>query len=283
MLLLGLLIFTFIGLKIAVNQLSSFTTKKDNIKYLIAGHSIPECAYNDLYIDNSFNIANSGESYFYTYLKLKYIFSKKNDFNTVFIEFTNNLVSKEMDNWIWGKKNMEHKFPKYFAFTSIDDLVLLLINNPKNFLNTLSLTLKHNLKTIIIGNLSLIDDFGGYLELDKTIDINKINTEALTEKDNSNYSKYNIEYLKKIIELCHVNGIKIILIRSPLHEAYRANISDSLMLSIKEQEFSDLYFIDFADIELEDTDFADLKHLNKNGAEKISKHFNSYLHNKLEN
>ena len=42
-----------------------------NATSIVLGHSHPECAFNDSLIDNCKNLAQSAESYFFTYNKLK--------------------------------------------------------------------------------------------------------------------------------------------------------------------------------------------------------------------
>lgn len=37
-----------------------------NSKYLLLGHSHPECAFNDSLIDNFINLSKFGDSYYYT-------------------------------------------------------------------------------------------------------------------------------------------------------------------------------------------------------------------------
>src|SRR4051812_42187597 len=59
-------------------------------KYIILGHSHPECAFNDSLISGFSNFASSGESYFYTYFKLKNITERNRNIEAVFIEFSNN-------------------------------------------------------------------------------------------------------------------------------------------------------------------------------------------------
>ena len=73
--LLTLLMFT-LGINFTLNSYtrskSQFDLKKQP-KSIVVGHSHPECAFNDSLIQEFKNFSSSGESYFYTYPKLKNI------------------------------------------------------------------------------------------------------------------------------------------------------------------------------------------------------------------
>jgi len=51
-----------------INKKTQFSLSK-NVTNIIFGHSHPEVAFNDSLISNFQNLAQSGESYFYTFLK----------------------------------------------------------------------------------------------------------------------------------------------------------------------------------------------------------------------
>jgi len=70
----------------------------NKINYLILGHSHPECNFNDSLIDNTKNLAQSGELYFYTYLKTRKILADNKQVKAIFLEFTNNEIINNMEN-----------------------------------------------------------------------------------------------------------------------------------------------------------------------------------------
>ena len=76
---------------------------KPQTKYLVLGHSHPECAFNDSLINNLKNLAQTGESYYYTYFKTIKVLEQNPSIEIVFVEFTNNQIYELMNNWIWGK------------------------------------------------------------------------------------------------------------------------------------------------------------------------------------
>ena len=91
------------------------------------------------------------------------------------------------------------------------------------------------------------------------------------------FSTTNIEYLKKIIAYYHSKGKNVYLLRSPQDGEYDGKQNEHAFDSICEKEFSSLQFLDFNEFELNKSDFADLEHLNYEGANKFSKWFNQNL------
>src|SRR5690554_8088243 len=90
-----------LGLIVLINASLSFIERKysdfkldEHPKYIVVGHSHPECAFNDSLIPELKNISHSGESYFYSYFKTKQVVQQNTSIEVVFIEFTNNQIVK---------------------------------------------------------------------------------------------------------------------------------------------------------------------------------------------
>lgn len=276
--LLILIILTYLDRKNANFKLSS------NPKYLIIGHSHPECAFNDSIISNFKNVSSSGESYFYNYVKLKKIVHQNPSIDVVFIEFTNNQVNIKMDEWIWGNKYMSKSFPKYSSFMDFEDHYLLMKKNPVNYLNTTSLSLKRKIEILMRNKVNYSSKIGGYLHLkrDKTDSILK-KRDVLKPKKISinNISKANLLYLDKMVSFCKKNGKRVVFIRSPQHKKYLGYSNEKVYKKILESRYSDIEYLDFSNFELKNSQFGDLEHLNYKGAIIFSKWFNHYLKNNL--
>src|SRR5688572_3458168 len=87
-------------------------------KYLVVGHSHPECAFNDSLVPGLVNLANSGEAYIYTSIKAQKMLAENPHIKTLFIEYSNNQVNARMDEWTWGDEFMPSKVSKYGAIMS---------------------------------------------------------------------------------------------------------------------------------------------------------------------
>ncbi|MGV8813804.1 MAG: hypothetical protein ACOH2D_06800 [Gelidibacter sp.] len=83
-------------------------------------------------------------------------------------------------------------------------------------------------------------------------------------------SNYDILYLKKMIELCKKNNVKVVFVRSPYHEKFIGRKYESLFQMYRKENFENIDFLDCKDFEIENFEFADLQHLNYKGANKFS-------------
>jgi hypothetical protein len=253
-----------------------------NYEYLMVGHSHPQCAYNDSLIGNFKNISASGESYFYTYYKLKELLKDNDSVETVMIEFTNNQVDSAMDTWIWSDKSISQFYSKYGSFVNLKDQVLLGKKNVGSLLNSFSTLHKRNFMRMIKSDYSYEDQVGGYVHYEE----NSLETAKNIQKENLNpYSidesvSINLLYLEKIVQLCRDRDKTIILIRTPQHKLLRSRGNEIKYLETYYSKFSDLTLMDFNDFSIPEYAFKDLGHLNYRGATIISETIDSLIKNK---
>ena len=256
---------------------------------VILGHSHPECAFNDSLIDNCKNMAQSAESYFYTYYKLKKIIENNHQVKTVYVEFTNNQLSKKMDDWIWENPYFSYTYPKYAAFINATDYMLLFSHHAVAVLNSVSLTVKKNFLFLAKNKKDYIKEmsWGGYLYLVKSTTDSVVNEMAKDVNKRQQVllgtSTVNIVYLEKIIDLCRQNAVKIYLVRSPMHSQYTGVGNEPVFKKILATKFAGIEFLDFKDFPLANNEFADMEHLNYKGATIFSLFFNGLLKDGLLN
>jgi hypothetical protein len=262
-----------------VESQSSFKID-DDITKLVIGHSHSECSVNDSILKNSINLSSSGESYFYNYQKLKKVIGDNNQINTIFIEFTNNQVDSMMDDWIWNFEKMSHYLHLYTPYMDSEDFELLLKNNPTDLLASYSIATRKHFYRILSGDYDLIDEVGGYNEekgskVDKLIADNEYNSRI---SKNHSLSKANLSYLRKMVDLCKKNNIKIFFIRSPQHPLYPDLSNESIYQNVLKTQFKDIELFDFNAMNLPNSHYLDLDHLNYKGA----KQFTTLLSNLIE-
>lgn len=253
-----------------------------NINKIILGNSQPECAYNDTLIDNFKNLAKSGETYFYNYQKLKALIKQNPQIDTVFIEFSNANILKREDQKIWETRFINHQLPNYCTLLTWEDYQLLLIKNPVGFQKALLTSLKKNSHRIITSNYNFKDSIGDYWYLKR----HKVEAilDTLTKKkqvakklNKTQLSEYDLEYLDKIIALCQDNNIRPCLIRSPYHPKFQVEQYEWDFKNLLNTRYKKTLFFDFKNFSLDNSEFADLQHLNYKGAAKYSKWFNKYI------
>lgn len=277
---IGILFFVLI-VHLTVRYASDFSIPKEK-KYIIFGHSHPECAFNDDILIDHKNLSKSGETYFYTYQKVKQVLSN-NNVNAIFIEYTNRLITKTMDDWTWGYERMNGFFPWHSPFMEKDDMWLLYKNNQQDFPKVISTSTRNNLTRILSLDFTIGQRYGGYtkLKLNKVAELiknrNSVIKDTLNEREISINS---LNYLEKIIDYCSINNVKVYLIRSPQHKYYQRE-NEQELLNLKNERFESIDFLDFDKFPLDDNEFGDFGHLNYRGAEVFSLWFNELIKNDL--
>lgn len=252
-------------------------------KYFIFGASISRFAYNDSIIDNFNNLASPGEPFFYTYPKIKEIIKRNKSISIIFIDFSNGSIDMQNERRIWDEPNMQYRFPTLSFFLPLEDHFLLLRKNPVTYLKLTGSNLLPKTSKILSGNYKFTDKIGGYEKLDRYLTDSVINDAIKSEFNNfdadhkTKLAHYNIHYLEKIINLCNVNGVRVILIRSPLHKLYPLRNNEPSFMDILTERFSKVEFLDLVNFELDNSEFADLLHLNTKGARRYSIWFDNLL------
>lgn len=270
-----------------INQHASFAFDPAP-RYVFFGHSHPECAYNDSLIQDSRNIAESSEAYFYTYLKVKKVLEQNPSVETLFIECTNNQISPKMNDWTWDSRHLSHKYTKYAPFIHLSDQITLLLQNPRGFLTSLPYSIKRKFTTVARNDYDFSDQLGGYKYLVRyKTDSLLQNLNPLAAKDElgmsatDSVSRINLNYLRRIIEIIRKNNKHVVLVRTPIHPMYEGYVNESLYKRIIRREFSDVDYLDFSKFPLQNEEFGDLGHLNHQGAKIFSEWFNQLLTDSL--
>jgi hypothetical protein len=264
---------------------SDYFKISENIKFIVLGHSHAEDAYNDKLISNFANLGKSGESYFYTYVKLKSILPENKQIQTVFIEFENNQIDSVMNSWTYDEQHIYQMFPKFLPILEYTDFKFLWKKNHKAILNCNPKSFVINSGHDLISTLTerrILDEkkFGGFIylkknETDSIIDYlsKKIEKRVVSHE----LSTINIDYLTKIINYSKSENRKLFLIRSPLHEKYEGYQNEIIFQKILLKNFSNVEYLDFSKFPILNNEFADLGHLNYKGSKKFSVWFDRLI------
>lgn len=253
-----------------------------SIKTLILGHSHPECSIDDSIVQNTINLSQSGESYFYTYYKARKIISTNPQIRTVVIEFTNN-VFKIQDDWTYNDDYLLFKYCSYSQLIPFDEKVYLLYKNPFGYLDAYIRSVKSKYMLLYSDKKEFFKKlcWGGYLPLIRNQVPNIEKPQNRVPKSIANpeikvglLSKIN--YLRMIVEFCKSRNVKVILLRSPLHPYYK-RINEAEMNYLLCHDFKDIPFWDYSNYPLRQHEYGDLEHLNKEGAKVFSKTINVRL------
>ncbi len=253
-----------------------------NITSVVFGHSHPETAFNDSLIVNFKNMAQSGESYFYTHIKVRNVLAQNPQIENVFIEFSNIDITQVRDQEIWSDKYINWRYPKYSSLMNIDEHLFLLRKNTAAVLNTSPKVIRQSILRLNRKSYDLLATTSGYMFLTENkidaIENGTIKMEPLSDEFYE-YSEHNLEYLKEIITLCESKNVKVHFVRSPMYKNVDYLKNENLLQRLKDSLFPSIAYIDLVDFDLDKEDFRDLHHVNYKGAAKVSKWFNNHLLN----
>lgn len=224
-------------------------------------------------------MAQSAESYFYAYFKLREIVNQNPSIKLVFIEYTNNNLNENMNNtWIWDNEYISNRYPTYSSFMKPADKYILLKNNPIDFVNAISVSFKKKISNILTNDFRFYKNVGGYKYLERFMtDSLYIFPSNIPEPTEMGICKVNINYLSLMIDFCKEKGKKVILIRSPQHERYSGYSNEKIYRAILKEKFADIEYLDFSGFPLSNIEYGDLEHLNYKGAHVFSEWFNRLL------
>lgn len=239
-----------------------------NINKVFLGNSTVEYGVDDARLINAVNFAQNGEPVDIIYAKLKLLHNHNPQIDTVFVEldditlYNTDLVpvvsnviyfdAFDYEDWI---NNFHHydfnRLTKYFSHSY--DIVKI-----------------RPLITGIGRKLPLIDlGVGGYVPLHRDKLDEDIRRTSKDSQQGGSRNKYpqvpasNTYYYKKIIDYCKNSGIELIFFNTPRYNLAWGNVA---YLEIKRQLFDDIPMFDFTKMEMPDSCFGDILHLNHIGA-----------------
>ncbi len=255
--------------------------KEKNI--LLLGDSHVECAINDSILSQSYNLAQSGTSYFYSYLKLREILKFNPHIDSVCLGYSYHNLFKE---WFSQDKYIE-KIRIYLPLMGYKDIVDLFIANPGATIYNLPIAIFDNFLLLIKGNRYNI---GGHLRLGRN-DISELGN--LEDEMNRNLiiSEYESKYLIAIYNLCKEHNINLILLSTPIHPTLeiKFNKYKSKFYQFKNRYLTNAHLLNHSTFYIMNIGWGDMHHLNGNGSLIYSKYLklngfneinidNEYLH-----
>lgn len=295
--LIKILIFVLafaISITLSLFLVNTFISKKGDFKlpkdtkFVVFGHSHSKCAFNDSVISNLQNVSFGGESYFYSFPKLKQVIDHNPDIEYVFIEFTNSQITKNVEEWMWGNKYLSYHYCIYSPYIKLRDKMFLFVHAPINYLKVIPIEIKYNASRIIKkeynfnnywGFTSVTGDLNTYLDsLNKGVEV--VDMIEIDEYISENH----LQYLDKMIEYVESQNKTVILVRSPIHKDYEEYfLNENAFQELVKQRYSDITFLDFSNYYLPDSCYKDYRHLNYDGSLVFSKWFNNFISDSLIN
>jgi hypothetical protein len=254
---------------------NAFYKIDDDVSTLFLGDSHVECAINDSLINHSINLACSADPYFYTYYKLLKLTDANPNIRTVILGYIDEFFLKADDEYTYGEEYMGNKYPKYSPVISLKDKLFLFYKRPGVFIIATRDAIKQNYVLLFKKPERLYSklNWGGYLYLtrdklhDKSVENNLTATSGRIS-DFTSTSSLNLRYLKQIVQYCNSKNIRLILLRSPLHNSCNRNNDE--FTSLLKYDLKNVEFLDYSNYPMQDSEFLDLSHLNFKGARRFS-------------
>lgn len=267
----GIVVFVVIALAAlrfhTVNAIDWRLPQEKHILFMGASH--PHRGICDSLTSSAINLAYSSERYMYTYIKLQHLIPANSQIDTIFLQCSSTDLCEYTD-WKYHVANEQSFFIANYwpLFRSehwevfrgetfqILPLILQGLLRPKTFFSS------KNKKAILGAYIGCNDNR-------QIIDTAKI-VSTIGTADTSYGHKVNYRYLRKIIDCCRDNNIKLYLVYYPVWHPelfYDQRYCDSIRRTL----FSDVEFLDYSDWPCNLGERYDAHHLNHKGAVRLTK------------
>ena len=274
-------------------QDKEFFSSHDDLHYLIMGDSHSEAGLNPEIIGSSYNYSSPAENYIHTYYKLKYILNNSSrKIDTVILPIDLHSLSSYktdrviimnqhyLDSYYWLKyiDCIEVGFYKGKLLHYMVDYFIARFFNYAGKMNNVFEYFFNEQKVVplIKGFTTFEGDYNHAKEKDPT----RAKRQAAFHLKNCDYFDRDLVfYFKNTIELCHRNGIKVILVKYPVTRDYYVHASrfipierlsqkvDALITKYPGIPILDYHSVFFNHNEL----FLNSDHLNYQGGCKLSR------------
>lgn len=260
---------------------------EDSITTVIAGDSHTMWSIDDRKLNGVRNISLNAEGYIYTYAKLAHLLKQGNRMEKLYLGFSFHNLSGYYDDYIYGKRSL-HFFHRYIRILELKDYMTLLVSNPKNIITMSPILLRKGLEMLFKRNYTPLGSFPSESMVQK-LDHGKMRKRILEQYYQNDsvapFSKMNVEYLNRIIDLCKENGIKIIAITTPQHSSYNISVPREYIDAYKHFiAVHNLPVYDFSGLTMADSCYLpDGDHVNSYGAPMVTEYFKKYLEKEEQN
>jgi hypothetical protein len=266
--LLGLLVL-FILCYVNYNKFNNYKLKP-NVTSVFIGDSHVQLSIDDKIIDNSINLSQSGEPYYFTFIKLKNILKNNPSVDKIYLGFSYHNLSSSYDDFIYGKFCSDIS-AKYFYILPNSEKLKFIKYNSDHLTKYLRNIVKKSFKKAYTSSAS--NHFKNSCANKKSME-KRISFQFYSNGHLDKYSNNNIYYLSKIINLCKTQKIDLVMLNAPLHLYYKSKIPKQFIK--KYNDFikgNHLKILDLSDFALNDSCYIpDGDHVSKKGSLIISKY-----------
>lgn len=245
---------------------------------VVIGDSNTRNSVNDSIFANFSNYSVGGESYLFANAKLN-VLAKNNKIDTLILAFSpHNIINNGWMTFDKGNSPIRYRMPEYYYDFSVQDHLTMLKTIPFSYLKSVKFIGKNEIESIFHPSHNPLRKLGFFTPVKPDSKKNPKNEKGSEEVaklfKNPKITELEISYLDKIVQTCGEKNIKLILMCTP------KNFRNKDYALYNTKIFSDFYyshyntidFLNFSEFPLPESDFADISHVNEDGANKFS-HF----------
>lgn len=276
--------FCFFAFVFALLRISQYRLLRlpDDKHIVFLGNSHIEGAINDTIIGGSYNFGRSGDRVEMEYLKLKLLKSVNPEIDTVFVGFDNVLMYHSTQE----EFNSVQMHPYMYSAMDCEDWWKVLTMSSPSYLESFVvhpfswmklLDMRHLLKSkcdirdfISLGGNDWPDEDRLLEDIEKRGNL----TGRYPEQKHDSLNAY---FLRKTIQFCKKNRISLFFICPPQHQYTPCNKTDYKKWYA--EEFSDVEFFDCLEMQMADSCYSNLDHLNFKGARIFSEYIDKEILN----
>lgn len=250
--------------------------KNEQATTLVLGNSRVQYGFDDSLIPGTWNSAVNADNYNVIYWRLKMLHQRNPQLKQIMVICDQTQVY----NYFKGIPDKIHPYywdvmtpEDWWGLITHDSGILL---NPLHYLKII-MPLKSLFKPIPYQDLGI----GGYTRLER----DKLNEDLERNKNNTlqtppHYNEYNISYLQKIVSYCSGNKLQLIFFNMPSYPTKAIVEGNKHLQNFVKDNYPDIPFMDYELMELPDSCYGDISHLNYRGAkiisQKIAKDFSNF-------
>ncbi len=266
---------------------------------IIMGDSHTQTGIDETLLSRSVNVSANSMHYLYSYVILKTLLPANPQVKAVVLGYSYHNLNEYYDGLLRDEKQARFKLGDYYllfgkeeeSVVRAESLAFYEANAKYHFGLPIQINPQLYWKAVF-GPLTARDfPFWGKTytskhsnisrdSLIKTLERHFYRTDCKTFQDHSDLQK---RYLEKIIEMCRSRGVRVYLLITPLHPAYRANIPQNFTRKFQqwtselESKYQNLIVWDHANDGYADFMYGDADHLNRYGARIFTRIINRRL------
>lgn len=254
---------------------------------LIAGDSHIAHGIDPQQIEHAVNVAQPAEPLVATYHKVAALIEEAPELSTVVIGFAHHNLA-DYNDLKFARDEWAHElFGRYYGVMDFEEVEGLRLNQRSLF--------RTRVRTLWTPNLDLVhggwrsfrgksNDTPPYIGRYMALDYQRLDHGLLNRTIERHYSvdvpgnhisDLQLEYLDRLVNLLRSRGIEVVLVGTPTHDAYRAQVPEAFVERFEAactdfESRAGVHCLDFTDALHEDRFFSDWDHLSRSGAERTS-------------